>query len=400
MTEIFSPCEIASLSAPIELARGLPPKAFFDHEIFEMERRRIFFDGWCAVGFSDFVQNPGDAMPVVFLGTPLVLVRQLDHSLKIFHNVVPYDSAPVLQEAIRNADQLIGAYHGFVYGLDGCLIDAPYWSGGSGSATDEIDVGRFNLNEIASAEWGRIVFANVSGNRASDFDAYISPMRDELRWFDFSSLQPGMTASASPSLWDCTCTGNWKTHHENACMNVYHENFVHEIYRNSPSIPRVTNGSRNFRAVDNRGVRGLAYTDEQAGETYLELPLPPLPRVTEAGPPSENNLILSLYPNLYVSIIGAHCHATIVTPLGPENVHLQSLNFFADTGEGQIDRQIIELIEAAWAQAVEEDGRIISAIQNGRRSPLAQSGHYAPFWDGPHYSFNAQVLADLLKGDG
>ena len=50
----------------------------------------------------------------------------------------------------------------------------------------------------------------------------------------------------------------------------------------------------------------------------------------------------------------------------------------------------------AWREATEEDARVIASVQARRRSPAAQAGFYAPYWDRPHYEFTKQLVGDLV----
>lgn len=390
MSKLFTIAEILAVNAPIAEARGLPPRAFFDPTIYEAERQHVFFDGWCAVAFADRLRDSGVVMAFTFLDAPLLLVRQADNSVKLFHDLVPYDAAPLRFDADR--DILVGTYHGLEFGLDGKLIAAPFWDGHKDASRAAVDSNEFDLIEIPCAQWGSIIFANIAGNDPDGFARFVAPLDRALHWLDATRIAPALRDDGTVMHWQATAAGNWKTHHENACMNVYHENSVHEIYRASPSIPRVSNGERDYREINDGGLRGLAYSDAQAGDTYFPLPLPDLPR---RGDSDRENVIVSLYPNLYYSVIGPHCHATIVSPVGPEQVELQSINYFAEDSAIVENAALAAMIDAGWMQAVEEDGRIIEAVQNGRRSPAAQPNHYAPFWDAGHHSFNQQILADL-----
>ncbi|MCC5640731.1 hypothetical protein LC593_33880 [Nostoc sp. CHAB 5844] len=382
-----------AVKRPIDVARTLPPASYYDPAMYEVERVRIFHRGWRAVGFVDQVPAAGDAYPLRYADAPLLLVHGQDGVLRLFHNIVPYDAAPVLLEPARGLSELASAYHGLVFTLEGALSRAPFWNGDPAADRSAVQADLVDLIPVPCRTWGRVVFANIDGRDPDGFERTIAPLEDLLGGITFAALAPERYADGTLALTDETTLGNWKTHHENACINVYHEAAVHAIYRVSTAVPRLTNTKRNYRPINDRGLRGLSYTKEEAGDTYLQIPFPPLPRHDARD---DGNVIVSLYPGLYVSVIGAHVHLTIASPMDAEHTRLQSLSLFhPDVAADEESAPIRAAVAAAWDEAVSEDGRIIAAIQAGRRSPVAQAGFFAPFWDEAHHDFLKQVVADL-----
>ncbi len=385
--------DFAAVRAPIESARTLPPSAYTSNEAFLVERSRIFHKGWRAVAFSDQIPNVGDAVPIDYVGAPLLAVRQSDHNIRVFHNLVAYDGCPVLLDPVEAAGELRSAYHGFVYGLDGKLQRAPFWNGDPEATASAIENENRDLIELPCREWGRMIFVDFSGSGEQAFNDMIEPLQREFGDIKFDSLAPGRENDGTLTRSDIIAGGNWKTHHENACINVYHEASVHEIYRVSAAIPRLENGKRTYREVCDKGLRGLAYTDAAAGDTYMTLPFPPLGR---SNTTHEGNAIVSLYPNVYVSVIGPHVHLTLATPVDAENTQIQSISLYEASVAANPDTYEIRcLLEAAWADSAAEDNRIIDAIQRARHSPVAHAGFFAPFWDRLHHDFLNQLLDDI-----
>jgi len=316
----------------------------------------------------------------------------------MFHNIVVYDGGPVLLDPAQDLAELVSAYHGHVFDLTGSLLRAPYWNGGVNDDRSAVLADDVDLIPIPCRVWGRVVFANIDGADPDGFDAAVAPLEALLGGVSFDDLAPERHPDGSLATTETTSFGNWKTHHENACINVYHEAAVHAIYRRSESVPRVSNNDRSYRPINDRGMRGLSYTDEQAGDTYLKLPFPPLPRHDARD---DGNAIVSLYPCLYVSVIGAHAHLTLATPVDAEHTRVRSLSLFHPDVAADADSVPIRAaVAAAWEEAGAEDARIIAAIQAGRRSPAARPGFFAPFWDEAHHDFLQQVVRDIEEFGG
>ena len=62
---------LETVRQPVETARGLPNALYTDDNCFQLEREKVFFANWAAIGFGKDIPKPGDAMPVDFLGIPL-----------------------------------------------------------------------------------------------------------------------------------------------------------------------------------------------------------------------------------------------------------------------------------------------------------------------------------------
>jgi choline monooxygenase len=393
---LLTAAEIRDVRAPIAAARTLPPRAYRDPAFFEAERAAIFHGGWAAAALAQLIPSPGDGYPIDFVGAPLLLVRGHDRVVRVFHNLNPYDQCPVLLEPVRSATRLVGAYHGFEFDLAGNLLRAPYWNG-----TDTADAGGLpaelhSLAEVECREFLGVVFVNLAHARLSSFEDFIAPLHQRYGALDFAALDIDRCADGEPRIEHGTWAGNWKTHHENACANIYHENFVHGIYATSSHVPRVDAvGGKAYEEIVDSGLRGLAFDQAQAGDTYIDMGVPPLR--TQAGEPVVHNTIVSLYPNLYASLIAQHLHLTIITPAGPEQVYWMSASYFAaSVAQSEALLPMRESVSEGWAQAGAEDARIVAAIQRARHSPRAAPGFYAPFWDRPHWDLNQQIVRDLL----
>ena len=80
----------AQCRAPIEQARTLPSLAFTSESFYQLEVEKIFSAHWAALDFIQIVPDIGDVKPVELAGMPLLLLRNSQGKLKVFHNIVPY----------------------------------------------------------------------------------------------------------------------------------------------------------------------------------------------------------------------------------------------------------------------------------------------------------------------
>ncbi|MCE2519931.1 MAG: Rieske 2Fe-2S domain-containing protein [Alphaproteobacteria bacterium] len=86
---------------------------------------RVFARNRTAVMFAVEFPCAGDARPFDLFDQPLLAVRGSDGTLRIFHNIVPYDGCLALLRPARGLKSINTHYHGLRYDLSGRLVGAP-----------------------------------------------------------------------------------------------------------------------------------------------------------------------------------------------------------------------------------------------------------------------------------
>ena len=169
--------ELAAVLAPVATANGLPNRHYVDPAWFDIEKERLFFDGWAGIGFAKDVPAPGDAKPLTFLGQPLVIIRGRDGQLRVFFNTCRHRGMILVKEAgpIRGAIRC--PYHSWCYDLDGALKATPHVGGPGHNAHEAIDRATLGLVEVRSHVWRDVVFVNISGD-APPFEEAHAAARD------------------------------------------------------------------------------------------------------------------------------------------------------------------------------------------------------------------------------
>ena len=71
----------------IETAHGLPNECYLGGDYSKFERKYLFEDKWVVIGVASSIKNPGDAVPFNLLGIRLIILRDKDQSIRVFHNV-------------------------------------------------------------------------------------------------------------------------------------------------------------------------------------------------------------------------------------------------------------------------------------------------------------------------
>src|SRR5205085_1615802 len=107
------------------------------------------------VGQRAQVSKPGDFFTTELVGEPLLLVRGSDSKLRGFYNVCRHRAGPPA-EGCGSRKVFRCAYHGWTYGLDGRLLNAPECEG-----VENFSFADFGLRPIRAEEWANWIFVNL-----------------------------------------------------------------------------------------------------------------------------------------------------------------------------------------------------------------------------------------------
>ena len=72
---------------PIENATGLPNEAYTTDAAFIEDREKVISPGWACIAFVDQLPEQNYALPVDFMGLPLLITRDVNNDYRVFHNV-------------------------------------------------------------------------------------------------------------------------------------------------------------------------------------------------------------------------------------------------------------------------------------------------------------------------
>ena len=399
LQDLISDTERAAVRAPIEQARTLPRRAFLSDRFYQFEVEHVLQPSWMAVVFSSQLPNAGDVFPVTALDCPMLFTRDDGGNVHAFHNVVPYDSSEVCIEARHNCKTIITPYHGWEYGLDGKLLAANYWDGTAGAASLHLGDMKADLILIPCEEWFGTLFVYL-GDQVTDFYADNRAVLEHFKDLDLNRLTIGLDGDGAPSIRHLPIGSNWKTVYENYAPNVYHESFVHAIYRKSPHSPRVDGGrNKTYTEInDPSGFLGLCYDNSIAASFYGESELPPL--CMKDGSPNITNTISNMFPNWVTTVLGNVARIAFFLPDGPES-GTQHLATFFDVDAADKDAFVKERERSVRVGVIarEEDNRICESIQRARHSPALNAQFYSPFWDAMHYTLSNLVLDRLERSE-
>lgn len=375
----------------IESARSLPAAAYTSDAFFRLEQNRLFPRTWTCVAFAQEISEPGDAVPLMIAGLPVILLRDKDGEIRAFHNVCRHRATMVLREPRSGLSELQCPYHHWTYGLDGSLRAAPYFLGPGQGPLGGLDVDNNGLVPVRVGVWNQCVFVNLAGN-APPLDEYLAPISELYGGYDLSALRP------DPTIVTLEFKSNWKLVQDN--WENYHGPYLHQKYMNMQAF--VEDGERSFGHYANGCCTSLVTPIAKRSLRDRKLPIIP-------GPPDDErcSFTTSLFPSSTLTMTPDHFAPVIYTPLAADRTQAKMAWFFV--GDAAISSEFAEARKACidqWigaSRTVEahegirtEDFHMMEEQQIAHLSPVAdRKAQFSPFWEELVHHFQKNVIQAL-----
>lgn len=376
---------LQQVTQPIQTAKGLPNPFYVDPEATLFEQKRLLLDGWACIGFGHDVARPGALHPTELAGVPLLMVRDRDGNLQVFHNVCRHRGVTLVESPTTCRGLIRCPYHSWTYGLDGQLKATPMVGGAGRHRHPCINTAKLGLVPVASGEWRDLVFVNVSGD-GGDFADFIAPLAE--RWVDFNSVD--LHHGGADSSFQLTLQTNWKLAVENYCES-YHLPWIHPGL-NSYSRIEDHYHIEGQEVISGQGTCVYRQIEGAQGQSFPSVPN--LPAKWHRGAE-----YVALFPNVLSGVHKDHMYHILLTPLGPtqtiERVEIYYFDARATTAEFAELRQ---QNAALWRGVFIEDVNVVERMQRGRASPGFDGGTFSPVMDPPTHDFHKWVAERLLTG--
>ena len=388
LSEILDIVKIKNVSKPIDEAHGLPNECYTSPEYQMIEREKIFKDKWTVIGVASSVPNQGDAKPYNLLGIPLVILRDRDNKIRVFHNVCSHRGFKLLTKACTLKNVLRCPYHSWSYDFEGKLIATPHIGGFNIHESEKFDKSKSNLKEIRSKVWMDIIFININNNEI-EFNEYIKPLED--RWSKFISKQDqnSLVRSKDYGYFNLNVKSNWKFAIENYCES-YHLPTIH------PELNKVSNISEHYhiQGLPNRfaGQGSKKYSQLIKGnKTFNNFK-------NWQKDLSKNSEYIALFPNVMIGLHIDHFYAFWLEPISINETkeHLVMYYVGDNSANGNELKNMRKENSNFWKGVMSEDIKAIEGMQEGRNSPIYNGGNFSPVMDNPTHEFHKWVVGNLL----
>jgi len=327
----------------------MPAASYNDPDWFDLERERLFHQGWVAVARSSELSEPNQYVTANIAGEPCVVVRRRDGELQA------HRSSTIIGDDSGSAPSLQCTYHLWTYDHGGQLKVAPGME-----QVDGFDIAAVCLPSFAVDEWHGFVVVNVDRNAAPLTEQ--TPALDAL----FAEHRIGELVSVGsrtyPSPW------NWKITAENF-LESYHHRGIHP-----ETLESRYPGLQSFAILEgDEPWSGVDHVSVVEGE--------------------EPFIAMAVYPSLLIAIErGAGMLWFRTTPLSAADTELTIEAFvlpeFAD--EPDIDLAMLESVE----RINDEDISINIRTAAGSRSKFARPGRVSHL-EGSPWHFRRWIVNQM-----
>lgn len=205
----------------LDQTRVVDNHVYWEPGVYAAEMERIFSRVWQLVCHESEVAAPGTFLSVRIAGSPVVVVRGKDGTLRAFYNTCRHRGARVVMEDCGQAPSLRCPYHFWVYSLEGDLIGIPGEEAYDGSGFRKED---FPLVELRCETIFGLVFVNPDPG-AMPLQEWLGDEIVETLRVPLAGANFVVTKHRRREL-----PINWKIWAENA-RDGYHVPFVHPFFR-------------------------------------------------------------------------------------------------------------------------------------------------------------------------
>lgn len=160
-------------------------------------------------GLSCRLPNPGDWLTEDYSGTPILLVRDRDRSLRAFVNACRHRGARVADGAGEKASGFTCPYHAWNYGLDGKLRTRPNEPAFAGA-----DRAQCSLIALPAVEKYGMIWVSPTPGTEFDIDKELGGLAPELASYGFEKYTHFRTKVIEPKVnWKMVVDGFLETYH-------------------------------------------------------------------------------------------------------------------------------------------------------------------------------------------
>ena len=388
LSEILDIKKLNNVDKPIEVANGLPNECYTKDSYLAYEKEKIFFDKWVVVGVGSSIPAPGDAKPYNLLGIPLILIRDKEMKIRVFHNVCSHRGFKLLDKQCNLKNVIRCPYHSWSYDFGGKLVATPHIGGLNNHQSEKFNKNKSNLKEVKSKIWMDIIFVNINSNEL-DFDEYIKPLEQRWSKFIIKEDQELIVHSKDHGYFNLEVKCNWKFAIENYCES-YHLPTIH------PELNKVSNIDDHYH------IQGLPNRFAGQGSKKYEQPVKgnkkfnTFPNWDKSL--TKNSEYVALFPNVMIGLHIDHFYVFWLEPIGMNRTreHMQMYYVGKESANGEELKDLRKENSRFWKDVMMEDVSAIEGMQDGRSSPVYNGGNFSPVMDQPTHQFHKWVANSLI----
>jgi choline monooxygenase len=368
---------VEELRRPLNEASHVPGYFYASSEVYEIEKEQIFLKDWLAVARVEEIEKPGDYMTFRVVDEPFIVARDEQGNLSAYMNRCAHRGVAVAEGA-GQAKEFMCPYHGWLYGLDGKLIGAPYMDKAEGW-----DRKNCRLKPVQLRVWAGWIFVTLSTNPVP-WEEWIAPYEKE---FGFLKQENCRLADKLTVEVDC----NWKFPVENL-MDNYHSRILHaKTIGPTMGVERYTGireGSKAFTAYYD--AKPMTYEGKSLFGNMPWL----------ADKPDRFACSAHIAPNFHMLARSDNVHPIIIWPLGPGRSRITVYMLWPAEWHSLPDfRERVAPYNQFTMDVVKEDASVMESLHDAAKSSRYEPGRMSRLELGVYNLLNYNVDRVLGQRD-
>ena len=349
----------AEQSMAYEAARTAPPPGFpklsdipgaryVDPAFLALEREQMWRRAWLYAGHGDQLPTPGSWFLTRNTGTPILVVRDLDGTIRAFYNTCQHRGAPLVNGEQGEARGFVCPYHGWSYRLDGRLT----------AIRDRRDFVDFDfachsLVGVRCETLGNLVFVNEDADAEPLLD-HLGPMAAELDQYALGELK-----FVEARSYEVGC--NVKVLLD-AFLEVYHLKSIHQ-----DTVDRFLDYRGMFITLWPKGHSRMVTPNRRPD--WVDPGTRGMPRIASVTKiPRENNVSYHIYPNFVMPPSDSGIPLLQFWPTGDRSCRVVSTWIAPDYDPADPHPRWAARM-ANWERILYEDLQFAPQIQESLQSP-------------------------------
>ncbi|MBB4632397.1 aromatic ring-hydroxylating oxygenase subunit alpha [Sphingosinicella soli] len=325
----------------------IPGRRYVDPEFLALERERMWQRAWLYAGHTDQLPNPGSWFLTRNTGAPVIVVRDLEGTVRAFYNTCQHRGAPLVNTESGDARGFVCGYHGWSYTLEGKLTAVR-------DKRDFVDLD-FSCRSLVAVRCellGSLIFINEDPD-AQPLNEHIGPMAKELAQYDLENLR--LVDSRS---YEVQC--NVKVLLD-AFLEVYHLKSIHQH-----TVDRFLDHRGMFVTLwPNGHSRMLTPNRRPDWKDPGTIGMPKIPTITEV--PADNNVSYHVYPNFVMPASDSGIPLLQFWPTSDKTCRVVS-SWIAPDYDASKDNPLWDTRIANWERILYEDLQFAPQIQESLES--------------------------------
>ncbi|MGB8861535.1 MAG: SRPBCC family protein [Ilumatobacteraceae bacterium] len=302
---------VVHAALPADQARLLPPAAYTDPAVLQLERERVFAGEWLCVGRTADVPNVGDyitrEVPSPHDGSLLsvIVTRGDDSTVRAFANVCAHRCSALLDGDGTTA-RITCPYHAWVFRLDGQCVAAPYMQHTTEADGTPFDPASHRLRELTTEIWQGFVYVSQVAS-PSPLAPRLAGLTEVVGRYRMEGYVP---VAGGTDVWDT----NWKCLAENF-LDAYH---VFKVHRNTFAKESDSTGTTSVHPGGEGYTYHVAVDDPTSSYGIAHLDNDVL-----AGAWRHSTVLAAMYPTHVVQLQPDWLWYLVLSPLGVGQVHIR-----------------------------------------------------------------------------